>query len=1135
MSISSPQAPSNISNACLPTSAWEKAVDKLSDEDKKSIDFTQTNKLDILKDVLAAVQEGKQKCIKKRWKYRKGDRDIIIRDKLEKIVTWVNKFKEAGDMITQYDPVHAALPWAGVRLLLQIAVNDSQIYGAMIDGVEHVSNLIVRYTILEALYLPPLEIPVQLQSSPRSQLEASIIKLFAAILIYLAKARGYYDQNTAKRMASAIINLTESTIELSLKKIETALADVDACVRMMDAQHNKSTASNVDKLGEDLRNLNLGTTEVTAKIQNLELILSQLNNPICRQVTQISDLHDSLQRSDRRELLRWVSSIQYNAHHKATGEGFLPNSGEWLLQKRAFVDWRKSSVSSALWLRGIPGSGKTRLVYSVIEHLCKENRNLASPAPLAFFYCIRAEGEPQRADPDEIIRCILKQLSFSKADLPIREPVAGAYKDRKEKADDIGCEIENLKLDECEQLIISLLEYNPATIIIDALDECDSKKRSKLMRALDNIIQKSPSLVKIFVSSRDDSDIVCRLENSPNIFIDASDNSLDIERWVSLQIDNLCDSERIHHEKDVEQELGRLPKSLHDSYQIVHQRIKNSGPASRTIAHLAITWLLCARRSLDSSTFIEAVSVDSDGNSYRISQRDLLDMCCNLVVWDKISDRFRFAHLSVQEYFQLQNEFCRLSIHKIALERCLDVFIGQNLSNPGLDDQLPDQRLTKNFNFRTYSTLYWVEHCEYIGRPVLKGKVGSFFFRNDEVAPTFKAWMSALETELDRKYQNFHFIGLVSRHDHLQRCLCRPPSPIFLAIVYQWVDFIRVLDAMPNICWEGRNYHVQTPLELAFDVLTKFPWRAEPDFLEIVELLLRNADDINYSSDQGIQILQWAVFRGPSGLFLNVVKMLLRANYQINTTNASGCTALNIAADNGHKEVVKLLLRIDGIDLEIADISGWTPLKSATRNFHIEIVKLLLDAGADVNSQNGEATSGESESARLAGKHILSLLVGVYANSRHREANWLISNTLPGSGWGQVPLLLLEAGADVNFHLDGQNTALYHAAECGDLTMVQALLEGGADVDCQVGTRGAAARKAAEAGDFEILTQLLISGGALDQTDRLCYTALQISAKKGHFKVAETLLASGANVKALNDFGWTAADLAAAWGHWEIS
>ena len=101
-------------------SLWNKAVESLTDEEKGDIDFSCTDKLTILDDILAAVEKSKKTCIEKRWKYRKGGHDVIVRDKLEKMATWVNKFKEAGDTIVQYDPGHAALPWAAVRFLLQV-------------------------------------------------------------------------------------------------------------------------------------------------------------------------------------------------------------------------------------------------------------------------------------------------------------------------------------------------------------------------------------------------------------------------------------------------------------------------------------------------------------------------------------------------------------------------------------------------------------------------------------------------------------------------------------------------------------------------------------------------------------------------------------------------------------------------------------------------------------------------------------------------------------------------------------------------------------------------------------------------------------------------------------------------------
>lgn len=139
----------------------------------------------------------------------------------------------------------------------------------------------------------------------------------------------------------------------------------------------------------------------------------------------------------------------------------------------------------------------------------------------------------------------MKQLSCSKATLPVRQPVARLFEKRKDDAEDTGDEPAKLTGTECEKLILSLLEQNPATIIIDALDECDPKRRYELFRALDNIIQKSPSLVKVFVSSREDSDIVCRLERSPNILIDAMDNGHDIERFVHTELDKAVSEKRL--------------------------------------------------------------------------------------------------------------------------------------------------------------------------------------------------------------------------------------------------------------------------------------------------------------------------------------------------------------------------------------------------------------------------------------------------------------------------------------------------------------------------------------------------------------------------------------------------------------
>ena len=103
---------------------------------------------------------------------------------------------------------------------------------------------------------------------------------------------------------------------------------------------------------------------------------------------------------------------------------------------------------------------------------------------------------------------LLRQLCSSKPDLPIKELVAREYENRKKKAEEDCSRIKRLSVEDCTKLIIELTQDDGAFIVIDALDECEEELRHELLFAFDSILQNSGGLVKIFVSRRDDIDIV---------------------------------------------------------------------------------------------------------------------------------------------------------------------------------------------------------------------------------------------------------------------------------------------------------------------------------------------------------------------------------------------------------------------------------------------------------------------------------------------------------------------------------------------------------------------------------------------------------------------------------------------------
>lgn len=105
-----------------PQDLWAEALAKLRKEDQLRLKSVQSDQRTVLEDVLVLVKDKQKESLRKRWSFKRknGDR-IVLRDQFEKIADWVTKFIEAGDVVVQFDPHHAALPWAGVKFLLQVS------------------------------------------------------------------------------------------------------------------------------------------------------------------------------------------------------------------------------------------------------------------------------------------------------------------------------------------------------------------------------------------------------------------------------------------------------------------------------------------------------------------------------------------------------------------------------------------------------------------------------------------------------------------------------------------------------------------------------------------------------------------------------------------------------------------------------------------------------------------------------------------------------------------------------------------------------------------------------------------------------------------------------------------------------
>lgn len=78
--------------------------------------------------------------------------------------------------------------------------------------------------------------------------------------------------------------------------------------------------------------------------------------------------------------------------------------------------------------------------------------------------------------------------------------------------------------------------YPQITLVVDALDECDSKTRSGLIDVFYELVENSSKPVKILLSSRRDRDLHRRFKDGPNLEIRAIDNRDDIAMFVSHEV-----------------------------------------------------------------------------------------------------------------------------------------------------------------------------------------------------------------------------------------------------------------------------------------------------------------------------------------------------------------------------------------------------------------------------------------------------------------------------------------------------------------------------------------------------------------------------------------------------------------------
>ncbi|GBE88163.1 hypothetical protein SCP_1203930 [Sparassis crispa] len=673
---------------------------------------------------------------------------------------------------------------------------------------------------------------------------------------------------------------------------------------------------------------------------------------------------------DIRDLIKWLSPLDVDVKHESSSRIRQPGTGTWLLDNKLFREWR-SSNSGFLWLHGIPGSGKTILMSTVIDELKSSRSGGDEEAILAYYYCDFSDSKS--ANPVTVLRTLLTLFMATIDDDSVDtfEDLLKRKKASKSPPDDIEL---------LQSLLLRAIGERKAIIVLDALDECVDRRW--LLEFIPRLVQQAS--VRWLVSSRREQDIVGAFEDFPtislshefeNVYADIQthimqkleteprlrrlDSELKAElgsallhkadgmfRWVQCQLDFIVTRRT---RQSIREALRTLPRGLYPTYERILKRIEDEGEESALIAKKTLLWLVSALRPLKLVEVEEAIMIEVGSESLNddarvLDKHDILEICSSLVDYDDSTDIVSVSHYSVQE-FLLSNYLADSSLQQyyILLPQARRELALLSLTYLLLDDfdsgqceslnELSDREAQHPFFW--YAAVQSFLHVQSVEE-------------DDEIFTLMKNLL--IDQDYRERYlafrQVFHmhdfpglsFEGYIVR-DRLPSVAVTPLYELITCSL-QWVTRRMIKNNPTLIDTEIEGYG--TPLTLA----------TFKNLREMAALLIELGADVNKTTrnhyagaGQVVSPLLFAVQLGRVEIFA----MLLEHGAKLELPGGSmGYSLIFLAAFNGQTPMLEELIR-RGVDANMTAGDAKTALHYAVEGCSLDCVRALVEAGCNVS------------------------------------------------------------------------------------------------------------------------------------------------------------------------------------------
>lgn len=795
---------------------------------------------------------------------------------------------------------------------------------------------------------------------------------------------------------------------------------------------------------------------------------------------------------DVKNIRDWLQPTPYDLERSEFSrhlQSYLEGTGQWLLSTYAYQQWHGGDANGLLWIKGIPGSGKSVMAASIIHQLHKEN------VPVLFFFfrhIIDANHQPVGALRDWLCQI----LPFSP---PLQVKLKNEYIKKRRSIDSLAA------TDLWKNIKFALSAFPKAYCVTDALDEMD-QGNDDFLQALVELGHWRPANLKVLIFSRPVVAVESPLRPFavPFLRLEESLVDMDIAVYVQHRLRNSSVPEEywnliteavpgranglflyarlsmdafLKPGADTREILKELPADLNVMYNDLlreHAKRSNVPDDLQLLILQSITHSTRPLRLLEVTELIKATHAPVRNCSLK-EIKDLVRAACGPLLQILYDETVSVVHHSFTEFLKgltrpISHDSSAYPIleagptNQRLAKACLDYLTFGCLDNLEIKKRKKDHEfffpkkdqqsgIRLQFPFLEYAATNWYIHTR---RAALAGMdLSSFYLELDSFFANKQRFIAWLDIDWPKNMIQgltpLHAVaktGLAQYAAHLlQRGDADPNAqdscgdpPLYWAASCGHADVAKLLidgGADPD----GEAHEGYKPLHVA----------ASENRAEVVKVLLAAGVDpltpktkeapgmfcCNGSSSIGDTPLMYACNNGHTKAVAEFLPYL--------TDPDSVTKAFFWSAGSGHAPCVDLILQHANVDVN-AKYFGKPLLSEACTKCDLNTIKVILTAGADPNILYPYRPDG------LRGIGSNMFRSHQFAKRPDEPRGYTALHALSGvnhvsgprSSAPECVSLLLQAGADIHFKSPLGETALLFAC-VNNIDIVKVLLEAGAD------------------------------------------------------------------------------------------